>query len=135
MIKSMYNGGMFLADEISLSDDSLLESLNSVLEPERTLVLAEKGVDDSGDSVSPEVIVASKTFRLIGTMNPGGDYVKKELSPAIRNRFTEIWCPKVEIDRYASDVLRIIEHNAKPKLWYRKLYSQIFRILHQNRTR
>lgn len=25
-------------------------------------------------------------------MNPGGDYGKKELSPALRNRFTEIWC-------------------------------------------
>jgi midasin len=24
-------------------------------------------------------------------MNPGGDYGKKELSPALRNRFTEIW--------------------------------------------
>ena len=26
-------------------------------------------------------------------MNPGGDYGKKELSPALRNRFLEIWCP------------------------------------------
>lgn len=24
-------------------------------------------------------------------MNPSGDYGKKELSPALRNRFTEIW--------------------------------------------
>jgi midasin len=24
-------------------------------------------------------------------MNPGGDFGKKELSPALRNRFTEIW--------------------------------------------
>lgn len=24
-------------------------------------------------------------------MNPGGDYGKKDLSPALRNRFTEIW--------------------------------------------
>ncbi|CAL4138118.1 unnamed protein product, partial [Meganyctiphanes norvegica] len=116
LIKAMYNGGMFLADEISLADDSVLERLNSVLEPERTLVLAEKGVDDSLESVSPEIIVANKTFRLVGTMNPGGDYGKKELSPALRNRFTEIWCPKVEIERYASDVLSIIEHNVKPKL-------------------
>ena len=28
-------------------------------------------------------------------MNPGGDYGKKELSPALRNRFTEIWVPSV----------------------------------------
>ncbi len=26
-------------------------------------------------------------------MNPSGDFGKKELSPALRNRFSEIWCP------------------------------------------
>ena len=30
-------------DEIFLADDSVLECLNSVLEPERSLILAEKG--------------------------------------------------------------------------------------------
>ena len=29
-------------------------------------------------------------------MNPGGDYGKKELSPALSNRFTTIWVPAVE---------------------------------------
>ena len=28
-------------------------------------------------------------------MNPGGDFGKKELSPALRNRFTEVWVPAV----------------------------------------
>jgi midasin len=28
-------------------------------------------------------------------MNPGGDFGKKELSPALRNRFTEIWVPSM----------------------------------------
>ena len=28
-------------------------------------------------------------------MNPGGDFGKKELSPALRNRFTEVWVPSV----------------------------------------
>jgi len=28
-------------------------------------------------------------------MNPGGDFGKRELSPALRNRFTEIWLPSV----------------------------------------
>ena len=36
------------------------------------------------------------TSRIVGTMNPGGDYGKKELSPALKNRFTEIWCPSIE---------------------------------------
>jgi midasin len=29
------------------------------------------------------------------TMNPGGDFGKRELSPALRSRFTEIWVPSV----------------------------------------
>lgn len=37
-------------------------------------------------------MTAHEDFIFIGTMNPGGDYGKKELSPALRNRFTEIWC-------------------------------------------
>jgi midasin len=28
---------------------------------------------------------------VIATMNPSGDHGKKELSPALRNRFTELW--------------------------------------------
>ena len=28
-------------------------------------------------------------------MNPGGDFGKKELSPALRNRFTEVWVPTI----------------------------------------
>ncbi|KAG7171260.1 Midasin-like 4, partial [Homarus americanus] len=116
LIMSMRDGGMFLADEISLADDSVLERLNSVLEPERMVVLAEKGTDVGGDIDSLEIIYAQEEFRLIGTMNPGGDYGKKELSPALRNRFTEIWCPKVEINRVASDVLGIIEHNIEKEV-------------------
>ncbi|KAF2362034.1 ATPase dynein-related AAA domain [Trinorchestia longiramus] len=118
LIHAMREGGMFLADEISLAEDSVLERLNSVLEPERTLVLAEKGSsnDASGETLKTEVVVAHEAFRLIGTMNPGGDYGKKELSPAMRNRFTEIWCPKIEIQRASCDVLNIVEHNVRKGL-------------------
>ncbi|XP_015604930.1 midasin [Cephus cinctus] len=106
LIESMQKGGIFLADEISLADDSVLERLNSLLEPERSLLLAEKGIDSSDESDS--VIVANENFLFIGTMNPGGDYGKKELSPALRNRFTEIWC---EGCTKRSDLQEIIEHN------------------------
>ena len=78
LVKAMKEGSIFLMDEISLADDSVLERLNSVLEPERTLVLAEKGGDDSsGNQV--DHIVAEKSFRIVATMNPGGDYGKKEV--------------------------------------------------------
>ncbi|WPK27495.1 hypothetical protein PUMCH_004884 [Australozyma saopauloensis] len=89
LTQAMRAGDFFLLDEISLADDSVLERLNSVLEPERSLLLAEKGTDDT-------FIVAAETFQFLATMNPGGDYGKKELSPALRNRFTEIWVPSME---------------------------------------
>ena len=60
LIHAMRAGHMFLADEISLADDSVLERLNSVLEPERKLFLAEKGSGEENE------IRAGKTFRLIG---------------------------------------------------------------------
>ncbi|XP_020701231.1 midasin isoform X3 [Dendrobium catenatum] len=89
LVQAMKAGDLFLVDEISLADDSVLERLNSVLEPERKLLLAEKG------GSIPETITAHPNFFILATMNPGGDYGKKELSPALRNRFTEIWVPPV----------------------------------------
>ena len=92
LVQAMRNGDVFLLDEISLADDSVLERLNSVLEPARILVLAERG----GDDLVQPVVQAANDFKLVATMNPGGDYGKKELSPALRNRFTEIWVPPVD---------------------------------------
>ncbi|KAL6842329.1 hypothetical protein ACP4OV_027756 [Aristida adscensionis] len=100
LVQAMKNGDLFLIDEISLADDSVLERLNSVLEPERKLSLAEKG-----GSVL-EKIVAHPNFFILATMNPGGDYGKKELSPALRNRFTELWVPAVtDVDELKSITL------------------------------
>ncbi|KAG0168625.1 AAA ATPase midasin [Apophysomyces sp. BC1034] len=100
LVQSMKEGHLFLLDEISLADDSVLERLNSVLEPSRLLVLAEKG----GKNV--EELYGAEGFQFLATMNPGGDYGKKELSPALRNRFTEIWVPAVS-DR--EDLTNIID--------------------------
>ncbi|KAI9827912.1 MAG: hypothetical protein M1819_006855 [Sarea resinae] len=98
LVEAMKSGQYFLLDEISLADDSVLERLNSVLEPQRTLLLAEKGPDDA-------LVVGSEGFQFLATMNPGGDYGKRELSPALRNRFTEIWVPSLsDVD----DVLLIV---------------------------
>lgn len=89
LIHALKDGDFFLLDEISLADDSVLERLNSVLEPERSLLLAEKGASDC-------LVSATDGFQFFATMNPGGDYGKKELSPALRNRFTEIWVSSME---------------------------------------
>ncbi len=44
---------------------------DSVLEPGRTLTLAERGGEGA------EVVRAAPGFRILATMNPGGDYGKK----------------------------------------------------------
>ncbi|ETN98673.1 type A von Willebrand factor domain-containing protein, partial [Reticulomyxa filosa] len=87
-----------LIDEISLAEDA-------VLEPSRTLFLAKKGGNQT------EEIVANPLFRILSTMKIGGNFGKKELSPALRNRFTEIWVPSlVERDE---DLLAIIKERAR----------------------
>ena len=98
LVQAMKTGSLLLLDEMSLAEDAVLERLNSVLEPSRTLVLAEKGGDLSDnkcDSNDTEII-AHADFRIFATMNPGGDFGKRELSPALRSRFTEIWVPAVK---------------------------------------
>ncbi|KAK5001063.1 AAA ATPase midasin [Elasticomyces elasticus] len=104
LVQAMKSGQLFLLDEISLADDSVLERLNSVLETQRTLLLAEKGSADAW-------IVAQQGFQFFATMNPGGDYGKRELSPALRNRFTEIWVPSLsDMD----DILQITQAKLNP---------------------
>ena len=103
LVYAMKEGHYFLLDEISLADDSVLERLNSVLEPSRSLLLAEKGPTDSH-------ITAKDGFQFLATMNPGGDYGKKELSPALRNRFTEIWVPAMS---NLDDILQIVRSKLK----------------------
>ncbi|GIL43445.1 hypothetical protein Vafri_916, partial [Volvox africanus] len=90
LVTAMRRGDMILVDEINLAEDAVLERLNSVLEPGRTLTLAERGGEGA------EVVVAAPGFRLLATMNPGGDFGKKELSPALSNRFTTIWVPAMD---------------------------------------
>eukprot|EP00798_Chlamydomonas_sp_ICE-L_P024873 gene24873-10534_t len=99
LVTSMRTGDMILVDEINLAEDAVLERLNSVLEPGRTLTLAEKGGEGA------ELIKAEEGFRLLATMNPGGDFGKKELSPALTNRFTVIWVPALEDEAELSAIL------------------------------
>ena len=99
LIKAMRDGDILLVDELSLAEDSVLERLNSVLEPGRTITIPEKG------GIDVEELVAHPDFRFIGTMNPGGDFGKKELSPALRNRFTEIWVGSVSSAKEMEEIV------------------------------
>ena len=124
LVAAMRNGEILLIDELNLAEDAVLERLNrcewidiflvrlfapqclsvlfncSVLESEKTLTLAEKSGPDT------EVIMAKKGFQIIATMNPGGDFGKKELSPALSNRFTTIWVPGLEDDQELLSILQ-----------------------------
>ncbi len=42
----MKNGDLMLVDDVNLANDAVLGRLNSVLEPSRTLLLAEKSKDN-----------------------------------------------------------------------------------------
>ncbi|GAB7364306.1 hypothetical protein MBLNU230_g4851t1 [Neophaeotheca triangularis] len=104
LVQAMRSGSFFLLDEISLADDSVLERINSVLEAQRSILLAEKGSLDS-------FITAASGFQFFATMNPGGDYGKRELSPALRNRFTEIWVPSLSDQE---DIFQILQARLSP---------------------
>ena len=88
ILNCMKRGHILLLDEVSLADESVLERLNSVLETSRELTVAE-----NPNMIRP--VIAHTGFKLIATMNPAGDYGKKELSPAMRSRLTEFWMPHI----------------------------------------
>jgi len=118
LVHAMKGGQYFLLDEISLADDSVLERLNSVLEPQRMLLLAEKGVEDAS-------VQALEGFQFFATMNPGGDFGKKELSPALRNRFTEIWVPPLS---EGEDIRSIVVAKLAPR--FKPLADKIVQFSH-----
>uniref|UniRef100_A0AC35TJ71 Midasin n=1 Tax=Rhabditophanes sp. KR3021 TaxID=114890 RepID=A0AC35TJ71_9BILA len=109
VVEAMLEGKSILIDEISLAADSVLERLNPLLESSRQLIL-----NDSGDT---EAIIAKEGFQIIATMNPGGDYGKKELSKALRNRFTEVWCKST----YTAGEYETIIQNRHNQLVLKKL--------------
>ena len=125
LVTAMQSGALFLLDEISLADDSVLERVNSVLDPQRSILLAEKGTVDS-------TYTAMNGFQFLATMNPAGDYGKKELSTALRNRFTEIWVPPL---RDAEDAIEIVRaklnaaatHFAEPLVQFGQWFTSNYR--------
>jgi midasin len=77
VVKAMQDGCCLLIDEISLADDAVLERLNSVLERERRLLVSERSRSQGQTEVFQ--ITAAHGFVFMATMNPGGDYGKKEV--------------------------------------------------------
>lgn len=64
LVTAMRNGELILLDELSLAEDAVLERLNSVLEPGRSITLAEKGGEGaSGGQGAAQTVVAAQGFR------------------------------------------------------------------------
>ncbi|KRX50846.1 Midasin, partial [Trichinella murrelli] len=108
LVRSMNKGEYFLIDEISLAEDAVIERLNSVLEPERTLTVYERI-----GCTQPMTVRSAPGFNVLATMNPGGDYGKRELSRALRNRFTEIWCKTTsfQASEEQEDMVELLSQN------------------------
>ena len=82
LTRAMKEGLWLLLDEINLASQETLQSLTGVLDG-RSLRLTE-----SGDL---EPIARSPDFRIFAAMNPPTDVGKRELSAALRSRFTELY--------------------------------------------
>eukprot|EP01053_Blabericola_migrator_P006909 Blabericola_migrator_1__6908@NODE_34_length_18107_cov_55_154712_g30_i0_p1_GENE_NODE_34_length_18107_cov_55_154712_g30_i0NODE_34_length_18107_cov_55_154712_g30_i0_p1_ORF_typecomplete_len4590_score980_41AAA_5/PF07728_14/2_4e09AAA_5/PF07728_14/1_1e06AAA_5/PF07728_14/7_8e15AAA_5/PF07728_14/1_6e33AAA_5/PF07728_14/2e11AAA_5/PF07728_14/9_7e22AAA_5/PF07728_14/9_3e34AAA_5/PF07728_14/1_9e16AAA_3/PF07726_11/0_015AAA_3/PF07726_11/1_4AAA_3/PF07726_11/3_3e17AAA_3/PF07726_11/0_00028AAA_3/PF07726_11/0_0056AAA_3 len=91
LLRAMKQGCPFLLDEINLADDAVIERLNSVLESSRSFFVPE--LNSEGGCIK-----AAQGFRFFATMNPGGDYGKRELSKALRNRLFEVYVPPIKFD-------------------------------------
>ena len=75
-------------------------------------MLAEKG----GRTL--EEVVPAPGFRLAATMNPGGDYGKRELSPALVNRFTCLWVPPLShVEELSAIVTARLAGELLPTSW------------------
>lgn len=88
LVDAMKKGDWVVFDEINLAHPAILERINSLLDPDRAITLTEK---------SNEVVHAHPNFRVFATMNPATNQYagRKELSPAMRNRFTESWIDNI----------------------------------------
>lgn len=132
LIQAIRNGGVFLIDEISLAKDNVLERFNSLLEFEREIYLHES---EEGNDV---VLKAHQNFFLIATMNPSGDFGKRELSPALRNRFTEIWVTSpldyenIEKEEVFSYIGNIIERKYRQDEFLTKFLYEFVMFVNKN---
>jgi midasin len=106
LVTALRNGDWILLDELNLASSETLERLSGILEAaDSSLSLTERG-----DSSS---LIRHPDFRLFGAMNPAQDGAgKKNLPPAIRARFTEMY---VEEMTDKEDLILIVKQYIEPK--------------------
>ena len=82
----MREGKWLILDNANLCSPSVLDRLNSLLEPNGVLIVNERNNDDG----SPRIITPHPQFRIFLTVNPRYG----ELSRAMRNRAVELYLPE-----------------------------------------
>ncbi|RYE98453.1 MAG: hypothetical protein EOO41_02350, partial [Methanobacteriota archaeon] len=100
LVSAVRQGHWVLLDEINLAAAETLQRLAGLLDGSMSrFTLSEKG--------SADALPLHDSFRLFAAMNPATDVGKRDLPPAFRNRFTELYVNDVE-DR--DDVAAIVHH-------------------------
>ena len=97
--KAMKEGLWLILDEMNLAEPQVIERLNPVLEENPQLVLSEH---------EDEVVSASPTFRIFGTMNPAEYAGRSSLSPAYRNRWRMVILESAGEREYLSMLERLV---------------------------
>ena len=99
LVKALRRGDWLLLDEINLAASETLESISSLLRENPSITLPE-----TGDLVP---LTPHPNFRLFAAMNPATDVGKRDLPPAIRSQFTELYIPSP--DESLPDLILIIK--------------------------
>ncbi|KAJ2471187.1 AAA ATPase midasin, partial [Coemansia sp. RSA 2131] len=96
LVRAARTGAWILLDEVNLATAETLACLGGLLQRERTLLLAETGAR----------VTCHADFRLFGCMNPATDVGKRDLPPALRSSFTELFVHAPDAD--PNDLLAIV---------------------------
>ena len=89
LVTALKEGRWILFDEINLAPAETLERLSGVLESAAgSVVLSERG--------DGATVARHPRFRAFGAMNPATDVGKRDLPPALKHRFTEVYAGECE---------------------------------------
>ncbi|KAI5181447.1 midasin [Nematocida sp. AWRm80] len=118
LIRAITEGTALIIDEINLVPDSVLESLNELFD-DRSIRVHE----------TKKQYKAHPQFRIIGTMNPGDDYGKREIGKSISSRFTVIYIDQLENNEEAVKYLQYYSQKYEVHQHYTAI--QVYRAFHK----
>lgn len=124
LLEAMKKGDWVILDEINLADPAILERINSLLDDDRAIVVTEH---------NGERVQAHPNFRIFAAMNPATSAYagRRDLSLAMRNRFTEQWVPELtdpeELTTIVSAWLKNVKGGEKAAAQMVKFHDEVRR--------